>query len=754
MRAATLSLLLVAIVSLGTLPAHALPTPGLFCDQSNATIGRIFPEAMETNDYVSYDEARCGLDMLVAENPDRIRIDLVAKSAGWPSLAGGQTEYDVFVVRVSNYESALTSAEKIRIVFQLSIHGNEKGGREGGLRVIEDLVRGVGSAKANPEMVAYLDYMELLFVFPNPDGWTHEELEHRTTDACYTSLTPECEAGQPGLETQNFVRVNGNGFDVNRQWPTVGWVREVYQPMSQPEAIGLVNYLKNETNVKYASDIHGMLNPADGGTAGIECVPGDVPPDVFGFDPTCFGSAVSGSKGHFILTMLPAGRQDSREMAANTQLAELVKERLNANPAFAEWNTLPNSLGGAWGGEFNDWGTVWDTIGYTDSGFTSDWYAQDIGLNAAGVDFELAYNHITFDNYYPGLAQRMNAYHVESVREIVRAFMDSANQDVQLSVDTKGTKTAFLDNPTLVTNAGNLKASGWSAENPDDDAYDVGHRVFRAAPNDYFTDLQRFAKDGDAPGVIDSVAPAALAQRLASYDNLVIPGSAYRAIENDTAAQAAIKAWVERGGRLVLTDEAMRMLEPLGLAGEGSVDVLLGYAGATNFVDREHPLAAGIRGLARETFEPVPLGFPIDTFSSPNWYVAADGFTGEVVGVAGEGQGSDPNPDLVNFGVATLGSGSVAFLGSLLPDPVADPAAYYGVDSYATTYTGNQLLRNMLGWDVVFAQTPVAPEAPVSTAPMGEDAVSATETEGAKVPGLGLLALVGVAALVAILRRK
>lgn len=746
--------ILVPVLLVATLlapAASALPTPGLFCDPSDMTLGRVFPEAMETNDYVSYDEAKCGLEKLLAENPDHMMIDLVTKSVGWDALGGGREQFDVFVVRVSNYASDVPLENKIRIVFQLSIHGNEKGGREGGLRVIEDLVRDVGMAQQYPETREYLEYMELLFVFPNPDGWTHEEIEYRANDACYISVTQQC--GETGVETQSFVRVNGNGVDVNREWPTVGWARERYTAMSEPEAIGLVNYLRNFTNVKYASDIHGMLNPADGGPGDL-CRLGEVPPAVDDFDPTCFASAVTGAKGHYVLTMLPAGRQDPKEMLTNTALAELIKERLNANPAFAEWQALPNSAGGAWGGEFNDWGTVWDTIGYTDSGFTSDWYAQDTGLNAAGVDFELSYNHITFDNYYPGVAQRMNAYHVETVREIVRSFMDQANLDTEVSIDVKGTRSAFLDNPTVVTNADNMVVEGWAKKNAADDAFDTAHKVFRASPNDYFADLQTRVADGDVPGVLDSLRPADLtAERLANYDNLVVAGSAYKTLAGDAAAQAALKAWVEKGGNLLLTDEALQLLVPLGLAGEGDVDVHMGYAGATNFVDKEHPLAQGIRGLARETYEPVPLGFAIDSLNAPNWFVKAGGFTGEVVGVAGDGQGASPNREKVNFGRATLGMGTVNFLGALLPDPTLEFGAPYGVDSYSTTYTGNQLLRNALGWDNVFAQTPVATEA-LAQQQAADTATTVGAEAQAQVPGMGLLLVVGLVGAVALLRRR
>jgi hypothetical protein len=222
----------------------------------------------------------------------------------------------------------------------------------------------------------------------------------------------------------------------------------------------------------------------------------------------------------------------------------------------------------------------------------------------------------------------------------------------------------------------------------------------------------------------------------------------------DAAAVSAIKAWVEAGGNLVLTDEAMQLLVPLGVVEEGAVDMAEGYAGATNFIDRENELAANIRGLARETFEPVPLGFGIDTLTAPVWYVSADMFDGEAVGVHGQGQGSSPDSSMVNFGRATLGEGKVAFLGALLPDPVNDGKAFYGVDGYATTYTGNQLLRNMLGWDIVFASTPVAPDELGSARVDSEAAVGTAAAPDQSVPGLGMLGVIGLAGLCALVLRR
>lgn len=739
---------MLGLAALLTLPgwgfptASALPTPGLFCEPADTLRGRLFPEAMESNDFISYGEALCGLAWLQEKHPDWIKRDVVGQSVGWTALTGERDTFDVFVVRISDYAAPTPVADRDRIVFQLSIHGNEKGGREGGLRVIEDFVRDMGLAKEQPHLREMLQGMELLFVFPNPDGWTHEEVDYRHNDACYTSETCRkglTKVGQPGLERQNFVRYNGNGVDVNREWPTVGWVRERYTPMSEPEAIGLVEYLKRETNVRYASDIHGMLNPSDGEAPGSGCALGAVF-DPTGLDPTCFDHAVEGAPGHYVLTMLPAGRQEPGEMALTTSLAQRVKDVLNSDPYFAEWQAFPETPQGWWGGEFNDWGTVWDTLGYTDSGFTSDFYAQDQGLNAPGVDFEFSYNHVTFDNYYPGVAQRMNAYHVQAVRDIVRAFMEEAAAPPSFHLDAQGKRTAWIEATTLVTNDGRLRTSGWAASNAADDAFDAAHRLYWATSDDWFLDQKRHLRGG----TLDPLRSVD-ARTLSGYDNLVVAGSAYRRIADEPAARAAVKAWAEQGGTLLLTDEALQLLPTLGLADAGAVEVNLTYAGHTNFVDKEHALVEGVRGLARQTYEPVPLGYNLSKSDAPVWHVKRGGLKGDVavIGVAGTGQGSKPEEDWVNFGEARLGEGRVVFLGALLPDPRDADSAFYGVESYATTYTGDQLARNALGWAAVLGDA----------AAEGLD-TAGTPDDGKGVPGAPIGLAVVLVVVAAVLRRR
>src|SRR6185503_9223144 len=105
----------------------------------------------------------------------------------------------------------------------------------------------------------------------------------------------------------------------------------------------------------------------------------------------------------------------------STRLAETLKERLNKDPHFTQWTTACNNQATNNGqqdvcsGTFAEWSTVWDAIGYTDSGFSGDFFAQSTGMNAPGYDIEMSYNHVTWDSQYEAGAM-FNDYHVHVVR--------------------------------------------------------------------------------------------------------------------------------------------------------------------------------------------------------------------------------------------------------------------------------------------------------------------------------------------------
>ncbi|HEX9816113.1 MAG TPA: hypothetical protein VGB18_03960, partial [Candidatus Thermoplasmatota archaeon] len=136
-----------------------------------------------------------------------------------------------------------------------------------------------------------------------------------------------------------------------------------------------------------------------------------------------------------------------------------------------------------------------------------------------------------------------------------------------------------------------------------------------------------------------------------------------------------------------------------------------------------------------QTYEPVPIGYGLGS-NAPNWYLnrtafeAAGGETVGVVPLTGSSTGgastgpSNPatgGPLLpntspgepegeTNLGRMKLGSGTISFLGGLLPDPSQENYHPYGLESYGTTYFGNLLLYNMIGAEQVFTSPPIVLE--------------------------------------------
>lgn len=665
-------------LALSPLPSLAEPTPGVSASQ------RIVPEPRETNDYVSYAEWRAMLDTIVQAAPDFVEVFEVGASYGWNNtLTGSHDAWPVLAVEVTNEQSANPRDAKQAVVFQLSIHGNEKGGREGGFRIIEDLAIPLGWAQ---EYRGLLDEVIVVFTFPNVDGWMHEEPPYRANCAQYFPL--ELPSGEC-VETQSYVRFNGRLRDMNRDWPTVGWYATDFgrgHAFSEPEILALERYLLQfRGRTLSAADIHGMLNPADGGfeAARSEQLPGPVGLlglDGQGAETLCLpqnplGVECAAREGHFVLGLLEAVQADPRLSASNVRIAERTKELLSAmaQEKFPYWSSSPNA--GYAGGEWMEWGTTWDTIGYTDSGFTGDWFAQALG--AAGLDYEMSYNHITFDNHY---VPELNAMHVESTRAIVRGFLDEAREQLRPALRVEGT-IAWLGDERA------LEGQGATQEGPHrdtgaDDAYEARYQV---SPQRFWEDLARYAPAGS---VVQVSAQDVAAGRFHEHATLIIAGDAWDLLRDSPDALRHLRMHLEQGNRLLLTDSALRALEALELAQPGSVEQGEAYLGYVDIV-RDHELAGDVRGLARQTYDAIPLGY--EPGSAPVWSVERGGLQGaDIAGTTG-------GEDRASFGRIAVGQGEVLLLGALLPTPTQDTYHPYGLASYAVTYTGYQLLYNALG---------------------------------------------------------
>jgi hypothetical protein len=708
----------LALVLALTAPALASPLPG-----ANASLSRIVPEAWETNDFVSLAEWQGYLQAIDAAYPDFVEVVEVGRSFGWPSLTGGHDTFPVYAVEITNEASATPREQKGVLLFQLSIHGNEKGGREGGFRVVEDLAAPLGWGQdARP----LLDDLLLVFTFPNPDGWVHEEPQYRHNCPDYFAVglpTGDC------VETQNFVRFNGNGQDMNRDWPTLGWYNTAggrEHAWSEPEMAALGAYVQQfKGRTIAAADIHGMLNPADGGAnnpAPVSDPLGLLAPGA-GRPERCVPENPGGyecptTPGHFVLGLMGTARGPAgghRTVRLNTFIQEEMQAMADAR--FQAWSNAPNV--GFAGGEWYGWGTGWETIGYTDSGSTGRWIPE--GLEAPGGSFEMSYNHITFDNHY---VPELNAMHVESVRAFVRAFLREAQEPRGVALDWEGT-LAWVASGLEV--AGTTPPTGAHANSTVEDAHEG---PYVARPDAFWEDL---AAAGPAGRLVRLTAQDVVQARWQGARAVAVSGPAWAALQGDAAAVQALQAFAAAGGTLFVTDEALQFLEASGLASAGSVEVGEAYLGHSD-LDRSHPLAAGAQALAKQTYDGVSLGYRAGT--NPVWTVAADAVRGMEVAGTTFGQ------DRASFGRVPLDQGEVVFLGALLPAPSAEDYVPYRLAGYAVTYHGHHLVQKVLG--ITLQETTTLPpsgaqgDAPARPAPGAE----------------GALALLGLLGLALVARRK
>lgn len=267
---------------------------------------------------------------------------------------------------------------------------------------------------------------------------------------------------------------------------------------------------------------------------------------------------------------------------------------------------------------------------------------------------------------------------------------------------------------------------------------------------DFFRDLNRYVegrKEKLQPLTVQKILddPGALRR----FDTVIVandfmPG--HSADGSGRYGQSELRAYADaladfarRGGNLTLTDAAMTGLPALG-TGLRDEDVRGGvfYAGWIDFDDGDgatydrHHLASGVdkEGTAEgqdtvdgqefehrhQTYEPVPLGYYVDQggsgnarctrarCDSPNWTVdqeaweAAGGTTAGRTLVRSTTEPGSKSSTGTSLGELPLGSGVVRVAGALLPDPTETNHHPFGLSSYALTYTGYQVVENLLDY--------------------------------------------------------
>lgn len=453
-------------------PVQATPVA---TDSSNyQTLGRVFPDPHACRadgspwakgtvcavDFIQYQELLDGLDFLEETFPDFVEVYTLHedfkcngqpaqskaegcdafKSAGIPLTVQGTdtSERDrlpLKMVRITD-ESVPDKGKKY-FVFPLSIHGIERAGAEGGTRAVEDLATwGACEKKTAPDYVdcehednaaphplleatpekslnagTALKRSSIYFIWPNPDGWRRGD---RQNGASF------------------YQRYNGNGVDLNRDWPERGWTYLPYTPWSEPESRAFGKILpaigphdkRGRPRWTGGIDLHGMV-------------------DAKAFSFTLLG----GSERPYW--------KDQRVLQTVKGAWADAEARLAYSPRIKP-NDAPESDPRQYGVQ---WGTIWDTIDYTVTGAFGNWIDSPFGLNGDGIDNEMAFSHLSNCGVGSCFDQDIEQLHVDGNKSLIYSMINYSLKPEDQTFETKG-RVGYLHNPGFVQESAKRIAKG------------------------------------------------------------------------------------------------------------------------------------------------------------------------------------------------------------------------------------------------------------------------------------------------------
>jgi hypothetical protein len=356
------------------------------------------------------------------------------RSAGLPVTVDDNGEGFVrerrplFMTRIT--DESVPNKNKKFFVFPLSIHGIERAGVEGGTRAAEDLATW-GACEKNPGRALCQDEDQqplphplleatpnksitagralrkavVYFIYPNPDGWLRGD---RRRDQVAGS--------------HFYQRYNGNGVDLNRDWPTLGFTFRPYTPWSEPETRSFGKILKAvgpkdaSGDPKWAGgiDLHGQLIDR-------------------AFSFTLIGGAER-----------PYGKNQRVLQTVKGAWADAEK-RLAYSPLIKP-NDAPPDDPRVYGVQ---WGTVWDTIDYTITGGVGDWIDSSIGLNGDGIDNEMSMSHLINCGVGTCFEPDAEQLHVDGNKSLVYSMLNYSLKPERKTFNTEG-RVGYLFNRGVV----------------------------------------------------------------------------------------------------------------------------------------------------------------------------------------------------------------------------------------------------------------------------------------------------------------
>lgn len=624
-----------------TLGGDLVATP-VACEEGDVTPdGRVFPEPAASATYLTFDEFECGIERLVADHEDRLRMDVRLDSAP----GAEEPVYDVVMTDFS-----VDASQKERLLVMSSIHGDEIGPREGAARQIEDLL--TGQNLAGLDVDALLTNFEVHWLFPNPSGWV------------------DGEGLEAGSVTRTYDRENDHGNDLNRNFPVQGYFHYRSQGYFQPEGIASRELFQEGYEAQQAGESLGW----------------DLGTDNHGQLTDSYLAAGLQIVGQF-------DYQKSEELATFADRIDDEMANFVSTAAFAEFQLATQQAGHDKAGGYR-WGTLYDILGYSASGSGIDYYNTPGVVEGVGFATEVtAGKQLAANRYtYSGV---LNQLWVDSIRAINMAMFKEALADLagerDFTFELDGDIAYVLDPERITHDDANGRGNTVDVENPG------GHELqpYDVSRMDFFDDLR-----AEASAAVDSVLAEDLATTdLSGYEAVVVTSIEELDALDDAAgvdAYGALRAYAEAGGTVILTDDAVRMASVFTEL-EVPTSVVENYVGAVDSFESgfDDGLNQGLRGVASQTYDTVPIGYAFSgsNNSAPNWRVDTETWESEGGVTAGTTSGQ------TIYGELAVGEGKVRILGALLPDPTEEFYHPFGLQDYAVTYTGYTLLQNMINAD-------------------------------------------------------
>jgi putative cell wall-binding protein len=341
-------------------------------------------------------------------------LDLEA-GEGWSEglaqsgVVAERERFPLHQIKVTDSSSDIPESERAHFVFSLSVHGIERAGVEGGIRAAEDLITWAATDPDRPLMVSdptrtvsvgeTLRHSVIYFALTNPDGW----------------MRGETLGGGPF-----YMRYNGNGVDLNRDWPAQGYTFRPYAPFSESESRSFAKVWKHIRDEPWAggNDLHGMLNA-----------------------PAFSYTLIGGVRRPF----------DKNDAAVNTMRKMWAdqEERLTWSTLIKENTDAPEDprMYGV------QWGTIWDTIDYTVTGAMGDWFDSPLGLDALGLDNEMALSHLGNCGIGKCYEREIEQLHVDGNKGLIYAQINEALR-ARTPIFRQPGRTAYIANPQRVRHAG------------------------------------------------------------------------------------------------------------------------------------------------------------------------------------------------------------------------------------------------------------------------------------------------------------